>query len=96
MIVSRTLKQLRARYAHEGQSTSVLGMDTDHEELIELPAGAVTLLDILGTMASRQGVTLISEDAELTIVQAAVILHVSRLFLIKLSGSRENLLPQGR
>jgi excisionase family DNA binding protein len=60
-------------------------MDADHDEPIELPAGAVTLLlDILGAMASGQGVTIIPEDAELTTVQAADILHVSRPFLIKL------------
>jgi excisionase family DNA binding protein len=60
-------------------------MDTDHDELIELPAGAVKLLlDVLGAMASRQGVTLVLDDAELTTVQAADILHVSRPFLIKL------------
>ena len=60
-------------------------MDADHDEPIELPAGAVTLLlDILGAMASGQGVTLIPEDTELTTVQAADVLHVSRTFLIKL------------
>jgi excisionase family DNA binding protein len=42
------------------------------------------LLDILGAMASGQGVTLISEDAELTTVQAADMLRVSRPFFIKL------------
>ena len=35
-------------------------------------------------MASGQGITIIPEDAELTTVQAADILHVSRPFLIKL------------
>jgi fructose-specific component phosphotransferase system IIB-like protein len=45
-------------------------MDADHEEPIELPAGAVTLLlDILRAMASGQDVTIIPEDAELTTVQ---------------------------
>lgn len=84
-IIARTSKQLLARYAREDQSLTVQVMDADHEEPIELPAGAVTmLLDILGAMASGQGVTLIPEDAELTTVQAADILHVSRPFLIKL------------
>ena len=84
-IIARTSKQLLAPYAREDQSLTVQVMDADHDEPIELPAGAVTLLlDILGAMASGQGVTLIPEDAELTTVQAADILHVSRPFLIKL------------
>lgn len=84
-IIARTSKQLLARYAREDQPLTVQVMDADHDEPIELPAGAVTLLlDILGAMASGQGVTLIPEDAELTTVQAADILHVSRPFLIKL------------
>jgi excisionase family DNA binding protein len=84
-IIAHTSKQLLSRYAREDQSLTVQVMDADHEEPIELPAGAVTLLlDILGAMASGQGVTIIPEDAELTSVQAAGILHVSRPFLIKL------------
>jgi excisionase family DNA binding protein len=84
-IIARTSKQLLARYAREDQSLTVQVMDAEHDEPIELPAGAVALLlDILGAMASGQGVTLIPEDAELTTVQAADILHVSRPFLIKL------------
>jgi len=84
-VIARTSKQLLARYAREDQSLTVQVMDADYEVPIELPAGAVTLLlDILGAMASGQGVTLISEDAELTTVQAADILRVSRPFFIKL------------
>jgi len=84
-IIARTSKQLLARYAREDQPLTVQVVDADHDEPIELPAGAVALLlDILGAMASGQGVTLIPEDAELTTVQAADILHVSRPFLIKL------------
>ena len=84
-VIARTSKQLLARYAREDQSLTVQVIDADHDEPIELPAGAVTLLlDILGAMASGQGITLIPEDAELTTVQAADILYVSRPFLIKL------------
>lgn len=84
-IIARTSKQLLARYAREDQPLTLRVIDAAHEEPIELPAGVVTLLmDILGAMASGQGVTLIPEDAELTTVQAADILHVSRPFLIKL------------
>jgi excisionase family DNA binding protein len=84
-VVARTSKQLLARYAREDQPLTLRVIDADHDEPLELPAGAVTLLmDILGAMASGQGVTLIPEDAELTTVQAADILQVSRPFLIKL------------
>jgi len=84
-VIARTSKQLLARYVREDQPLTVQVMDIDLEERIELPAGAVALLlEILGAMASGQGVILIPEDAELTTVQAADILHMSRPFLIKL------------
>jgi excisionase family DNA binding protein len=55
------------------------------EAPIELPAGAVALLqDILEAMAAGHGITMIPENAELTSVQAAELLSVSRPFLIKL------------
>lgn len=57
-ITARTSRQLLSRYAREDQPLTVQVMDADHDEPIELPAGAVTLLlDILGAMASGQGVT---------------------------------------
>ena len=50
-----------------------------------MPAGAVALLmDILEAMAAGQGITVIPQNAELTTVQAAEVLNVSRPFLIKL------------
>jgi excisionase family DNA binding protein len=59
--------------------------DADQEQSIELPSGAVLLLmDILEAMAAGRGITLIPENAELTTVQAADVLNVSRPFLIKL------------
>jgi excisionase family DNA binding protein len=83
--VARISKQLLSRYAREDESLTLRVIDSEHEEPIELPAGAVTLLmDILGAMASGQGITLIPEKAELTTVQAAAILNVSRPFLIRL------------
>ena len=59
--------------------------DSEREQPIELPAGAVDLLmHVLEAMAAGQGVTLIPESAELTTAQAADVLNVSRPFLIKL------------
>jgi excisionase family DNA binding protein len=59
--------------------------EVGQEQPIELPAGAVALLmDILQAMAAGRGITLIPENAELTTVQAASLLNVSRPFLIKL------------
>ena len=56
-----------------------------NEEPVELPAGVVDLLmEILGAMASGRGVTIIPENAELTTVEAAEVLNVSRPFLIRL------------
>lgn len=87
-LMARASKQLLSHYAREDQSLMLRVIDADHDEPIELPAGAVTLLmDILGAMASGQGVTLIPENAELTTSQAAEILNVSRPYLIKLLES---------
>ena len=55
---------------------------------IELPTGAISLLiEILDAMAAGRGVTIIPENAELSTVQAAEMLNVSRPFLIKLLES---------
>jgi excisionase family DNA binding protein len=60
-------------------------MESDGEDALELPPGAVAMLmDILNAMAAGRGVTVIPENAELTTVQAAEVLNVSRPFLIKL------------
>ena len=79
-------------YARRGRSLSVRVLDAGQDQSLELPAGAVALLmDILEAMAAGQGVSLIPENAELTTVQAAVVLNVSRPYLIKLL--EENAIP---
>lgn len=83
--IARASGQLLSRYAQNKAPLKLRVTDGDQAEPIELPAGAVTLLmDILEAMAAGQGVTIIPESAELTTVQAAEVLNVSRPFLIKL------------
>lgn len=74
-----------ARYARQRRSLTLSFKDGDEEGAIELPAGAVaSLLDILEAMAAGRGVTVVQDSAELSTVQAAEILNVSRPYLIKL------------
>lgn len=83
--IARASGQLLSRYARNKAPLKLRITDLDQAEPIELPAGAVALLmDVLEAMAAGQGVTIIPENAELTTVQAANVLNVSRPFLIKL------------
>ena len=80
----QNLAQVVAR-RRKDSSLTVRVRQAEREQPIELPAGAVRLLmEILEAMAAGRGVTLIPQDAELTTVQAAEILNVSRPFLIDL------------
>jgi len=59
--------------------------DTDGEEVLTLPRGALELLArVLAHMANGQGVSVVPANAELTTQQAADLLNVSRPFLIGL------------
>jgi excisionase family DNA binding protein len=83
--IARVSGQHLSRYAHRNRPLSLRVIDSGQEQPIELPAGAVAMLmDILEAMAAGRGVTLIPENAELTTVQAAELLNVSRPFLIRL------------
>jgi hypothetical protein len=69
--IARFSKQVLSRHAREHEPLTVRVIDAEHDEPIQLPAGAVALLmDILGAIASGQGITLIPQSAELTTVQA--------------------------
>jgi excisionase family DNA binding protein len=83
--IARDSGQRLLRYARRNTSLR-FHVDAEPEQpFIELPAGAVALLmDILEAMAAGRGVTIIPENAELTTVEAADVLNVSRPFLIKL------------
>jgi excisionase family DNA binding protein len=90
--IARTSGQLLSRYASQRRPLTLRVRDADQDQPLELPTGAVALLmDILEAMAAGRGVTIIPENAELTTVQAAEILNVSRPFLIKLL--EENAIP---
>ena len=90
--IARASGQLLSRYAGRHRPLTLRVRDAGQDQALELPTGAVALLmDILEAMAAGRGVTIIPENAELTTVQAAEILNVSRPFLIKLL--EENAIP---
>ncbi|RWR04395.1 excisionase family DNA-binding protein [Paenirhodobacter populi] len=83
--IARVSGQLLSRYARQKRPLTLRVTDAEQDRPLELPAGAVALLmDILEAMAAGRGITLMPENAELTTVQAAEVLNVSRPFLIKL------------
>ena len=83
--LARASGQRLAHLARRGRPLTLRVRDTGEEETIELPAGAVKLLQaILEDMASGRAVTIVPQDAELTTQQAADFLNVSRPFLIQL------------
>jgi excisionase family DNA binding protein len=83
--IARSSRQVLAGYAKTKRPLTLRVRDAEQEKPIELPAGAVALLlDILEAMAAGRGVTIVPENAELTTVQAADMLNISRPFLIQL------------
>jgi excisionase family DNA binding protein len=82
--IARDSGQRLSRYARRNRPLT-FHVEAEREQPIQLPAGAVALLmDILEAMAAGRGVTIIPENAELTTVEAADVLNVSRPYLIKL------------
>lgn len=83
--IARSTREALSPYGGMDRPLKLRVRDSEQEQPIDLPAGAVDLLmHVLEAMAAGQGVTLIPESAELTTVQAADVLNVSRPFLIKL------------
>ncbi len=83
--IARVSGQALSRFAATRGPLKLRVTDAEQMEPIELPAGAVALLmEVLEAMAAGRGVTIIPENAELSTVQAAEVLNVSRPFLIKL------------
>ncbi len=83
--LARISGQKLSSFARRQKPLSLKVTEAGQEQPIELPASAVALLmDILEAMASGRGVTIIPENTELTTVEAASVLNVSRPYLIKL------------
>jgi excisionase family DNA binding protein len=83
--LARASGQHLSRFAARNRSLTV----QVEEKRVELPAAAVALLmEILEAMAAGHGIMIIPENAELTTVQAAEILNISRPSLIKLLNER--------
>ncbi len=83
--MARVSGQVLSPFVQRKGSLALKVREAGQDRPLELPAGAVALLmDILEAMAAGRGLTLIPENAELTSVQAADLLNVSRPFLIKL------------
>jgi excisionase family DNA binding protein len=90
--MARVSGQVLSPFVQEKAPVALKVRGAGPDKALELPAGAVALLmGILEAMAAGRGVTLIPENAELTSVQAADVLNVSRPFLIKLL--EDNVLP---
>lgn len=93
--IARVSGQALSRFAATRGPLKLRVTDAEQMEPIELPAGAVALLmEVLEAMAAGRGVTIIPENAELSTVQAAEVLNVSRPFLIKLL--EDGSIPIGR
>lgn len=83
--LARISGEVLSPLVQQRRSLQLLVQDAGQEKAFELPTGAVALLlEILEAMADGRGVTVIPENAELTTVQAADVLNVSRPFLIRL------------
>ena len=90
--MARVSCQVLSPFVQRKGSLTLKVRKAGQDQPLKLPAGAVALLmDILEAMAAGRGVTLVPENAELTTVQAADVLNVSRPFLIKLL--EDNVLP---
>lgn len=83
--LARASGQRLAPLARRGRPLTLRVRDAGKEQTIELPAGAVKLLQaILEDMASGRAVTIVTQNAELTTQQAADFLNVSRPFVVQL------------
>lgn len=87
---ARAAIRLLAQHAREDRPLTLGVRNALPDTSIELPSGAVApLLDMLETLAGGRGIAIVPEDAELSTMDAADVLRVSRPFLIKLLDNGE-------
>ena len=83
--IAREASTTLARHAQRNLPVTFKVQSETSNDTITLPAGAIRLLlDILGAMAAGKAITIIPKNHELSTVEAAELLNVSRPFLIKL------------
>ncbi|MCY4100383.1 MAG: helix-turn-helix domain-containing protein, partial [Rhodobacteraceae bacterium] len=83
--IARLASQTLAKYTTANKPLSLCINEPASNEKFDLPESTVKLLlVILEAIASGRGVTVIPENAELTVFQAADILNVSRPYFTKL------------
>jgi len=83
--LARDFSQLLARYRDGRKSLFVRVLDAEQEKTLELPGAVVCLLiDGLEALAAGRAVSVVLDNEELTTVQAAAMLNVSRPYFIKL------------
>ncbi|WP_237220331.1 excisionase family DNA-binding protein [Spiribacter curvatus] len=69
---------------HSRAAAITLQTDTDEQPTVELPPAALKVIgQLLGEMSEGRAVTLMPSQQEMTTVQAANFLNVSRPFVIK-------------
>lgn len=86
--IARTAREALADYARQGRSLKLRIAESAEDQPIELPASVVTLLvDVLAAVAAGSDVAIVPRKTELTTVEAADLLNVSRPFLIRLLDS---------
>lgn len=77
-------RMIMAALDHSRAATITISTDDGSEPHIAVPPGALRLLaQVLGLMARKQPLTLMPDTQELSTVEAANFLNVSRPFLIK-------------
>jgi excisionase family DNA binding protein len=83
--MARASRKVLSNHVRNNRPVLLHVANADEHQSLELPAAAVRkLIEVLDAIAAGHDVTLVQTTAELTTVQAAAALNVSRPFFIKL------------